>query len=199
MFRSIGFNPAIQKIDNFVNNYRTWGKTFDKASVIKYHSDILGFLGKELKFRISGNRIDIYLKDYKLYCDIQNSMESYIVTVYEPASDHELSTLEQNTKIVLCNQYPHDNFKYKITFKSMPSSIRLNLINWAKKYKNGEILVNKSTYTYFEGLSQRHQFSPHYFYVKNEKMKTMATLAAQGYVRRIEEFVLRSSINIGTN
>jgi biotin operon repressor len=77
-----------------------------------------------------------------------------------------------------------------------------NLINvqkrmeiWLDTTLDFRIVAFKSPTTEKYLTENRYYMSDPFIYVKDNSMYMMTLLALQGYVRRIEEFVLRSSIN----
>jgi len=80
----------------------------------------------------------------------------------------------------------------------MPIKIRQELISWAEKYNNDDIYITPSTINHFKSIKKYH-YGTHYFYVKDSKMIMLISMAASGYIRRTEEFVLRNSINTESN
>jgi hypothetical protein len=79
----------------------------------------------------------------------------------------------------------------------MPPKVRNDLITWAEKYGNDDIYITESTRRHFKSL--KYHDGTNYFYVKDSKMITLIAMAASGYIRRTDEYVVRNSINTESN
>lgn len=165
--------------------------TSNLIEFIKQAKEILR--NNNIKRRITHHNIDFYVMSIDEFKSIQLKLKKYITSVSEPTNDDQLTILLENKKYTLCDRLPHDKYRYKITFKDMPFNIRNNLISWAEKYSIDDIYITRSTKNHFK--SPKYHYGTHYFYVKDPKMITLITMAANGYVRRTDEFILRSSIN----
>lgn len=176
-------------------------ETFDEK-FIKYHrninlSKLKNFLqladeyiiDSDIKKRIEGSRISFYFLNNKDFINFANKLNDYVISTAEPLNVQELEALKVNNSYTFCNNLPHKKYKFKISFKDMPVTIRQNLITWAEKYNNEEIYITKSTKKHFKGI--KHHYGSHYFYVKDQKMITFIQLAAAGYIRKIDEYVIR--------
>lgn len=169
-------------------------RVLSKPLLLNYITLIEPYINRDIKIRAEYDTVNIYVKDYNLYQDIQNQLMPFVVNITEPDNDEELNTLLDSNKTVLCNKYPHGDYQYKIYFKPVvPVAVRTTFYNWAKKYQNDQIYINKGTENY---LTQgKNIWGEHCVYLKDKKMIFMVVMAAQGYVKKTEEFVLRSSIN----
>lgn len=147
----------------------------------------------EIKVRAEGSHFNIFVKNVDLFNKIQKDLAEFVYETYEPENDQQLNTLLSNQKYVLCDQLPHDRYKYKIILKNMPEEIRKNFYNWMVKYPSTKIKTSPSTERYLKG--SRYYMSDPFIYIDDNSMYMMTLLSLQGYVRRTEEFILRSSIN----
>jgi len=152
---------------------------------------------EKIKKRIESYFIDFYLETESEYREVQTRLAKYLVRVVEPDNEEQLKTLLENKKYNLCNKLPHDKYRYKVTFKDMPPKVRNDLIAWAERYNNEDIYVTESTRRHFKSL--KYHCGSHYFYVKDSKMITLIAMAASGYIRRTDEYVVRNSINTESN
>ncbi len=152
---------------------------------------------EKIKKRIESYFIDFYLETESEYREVQTRLAKYLVRVVEPDNEEQLKTLLENKKYNLCNKLPHDKYRYKVTFKDMPPKVRNDLIAWAEQYNNEDIYVTESTRRHFKSL--KYHCGSHYFYVKDSKMITLIAMAASGYIRRTDEYVVRNSINTESN
>jgi hypothetical protein len=152
---------------------------------------------EKIKKRIESYFIDFYLETESEYREVQTRLAKYLVRVVEPDNEEQLKTLLENKKYNLCNKLPHDKYRYKVTFKDMPPKVRNDLIAWAEQYNNEDIYVTESTRRHFKSL--KYHCGSHYFYVKDSKMIILIAMAASGYIRRTDEYVVRNSINTESN
>jgi len=152
---------------------------------------------KNIKKRIENYFIEFYLETESEYLEVQTRLAKYLVRVAEPDNDEQLKTLLENKKYNLCNKLPHDKYRYKVTFKYMPPKVRNDLITWAEKYGNDDIYITERTRRHFKSL--KYHDGTNYFYVKDSKMITLIAMAASGYIRRTDEYVVRNSINTESN
>ena len=152
---------------------------------------------EKIKKRIEHSFIDFYLETESEYLEVQTKLAKYVVRVAEPDNEGQLKILLENKKYNLCNKLPHDKYRYKVTFKYMPPKVRNDLITWAEKYGNDDIYITESTRRHFKSL--KYHDGTNYFYVKDSKMITLIAMAASGYIRRTDEYVVRNSINTESN
>lgn len=189
---SESFKIALQ---NHINRsfYRVnHSELMEFLSIYKNYADLI-----DVKKRIEGNCISLYLKSYDLYQTTQKDFKKFLIEISEPENETDLQTLLEDKKYNLCNSLPHGKYRFKITFKEMPVKVRNDLIQWAEKYNNDEIFVTKSTRKHLK--SAKYTYGSYYVYVKDPKMITLVAMAASGYIRRTDEFVLRPGINTDIN
>ncbi len=155
------------------------------------------FSNPEVKTRVEYHSVDFYFLDAKSYEEAEKKLLNYVTYTWEPSNNEELKLLLDNKKIILCNKLPHDKYRYKIYFKEMKPSTRQNLISWAEKYNNNEIFITNATKIHFNNI--KYKYCDHYFYAQDNKILFMLEIAASGFIRKIEEFVLRNGINTENN
>jgi len=150
--------------------------------------------GDIAKYRIEGNSINFFVTDKDTYDSILNDLAKYVVSKTEPESEIELNALNTKNKIVLCDAYPHGIYRYKVTFKADTDQLKKTLLSWHKTYPETTIKFSKQT---IENLTYDKTFYWQYsfLYIQDEKFLSMLYLLGNGYIRRVEEYVLRSSIN----
>jgi len=187
--------PAVKKMcqqsgDIWPSRYR---KNIDKKKLFEYASLIEPFVEDEIRLRAEGSTINIYVKNVKLYNKLIDSLKDYVVKITEPVNESELSALLSNNKFVLCDELPRKIFKYKVVLKSMPVGVKESLLKWADQYPSDKIMI--PDHTRRELTAEKSWWTNCYMYVSDSSMLMMVTLATQGYIRRTEEFIVRSSIN----
>ena len=173
------------------------GPGIDTSNLKKFAKDSMEFFqNNNIKKRIERNDIDFYILTKQEADQLLQKLKNYVISITAP-DDEELNTLLENTKYTLCDKLPHDKYRYKITFKDMPVKVRNDLIAWAERYTDNEIYITKSTRNHFKAV--KYHYGTHYFYVRDSKMITLIAIAASGYVRRTDEYVVRNSINTESN
>lgn len=183
-----------EKFNEVILINQRWS-TFNRISEFDlktFTSDAIEFLeNKDIKTRAESRTFDLYLPTYDLYYTAQNVLRKYLYSITEPSSEEELQTLLENTKYVLCKTLPKGKYRYKVIFKEMPANTKLNLINWAEKYNNDDIYISPRTQMHFKGYKNR--WGTHFFYLKDSKMITLLAMAAGGYIRKTEEYIVRKN------
>ncbi len=147
---------------------------------------------KNIKKRIENKTINFYVLNEEMLNEIEHCLSDFIYSITSPSNYQELETLQSENNYIFCKNLPHKNYRFKVTFKEMPLNIRQNLINWAEKYNNDDIYINNSTKVHFKGI--KYKYGTHYFYIKDKKMLSFIMLAASGYVRKTDEFIVRESL-----
>jgi hypothetical protein len=154
---------------------------------------ILPYKAQGGKLRFEGDCITFFLKDRTQYETIHKELEEFIIGSWEPASDDETNMLLANNKLVIVDNLPFNTYTHKVIFKSLPRDKRSNLLLWLEKYPSGDIKISKSTLSYLN--NDRYWKQDPFVLIKDPKMATMMSLIVGDHIRRIEQYVLRSSIN----
>jgi hypothetical protein len=179
--------------DNNVDNLAAHYRKINFVELLKFARSLEPYLGDKIKIRVFVGGVDIYIQDKSIYEELQHKLQKYVREIFEPVNAVELDAMLSNNKIILRDSYPKEKYKYKIIFKTLPISVRESLSKWIGNYKEGEVYASPGTLDYLR--YGKGVWTEHYIYVKDNKMVTMVLLASQGYIRRTEEYVLRSSIN----
>ena len=83
-------------------------------------------------------------------------------------------------------------YKYRVFFKSnFPQDKRLVFLSWANKYGN-KLLISETSVRWL--MSKRLYVNNPFMYVTDDKMLSMVGLYLSGYVKKIEEFILRENV-----
>ena len=165
----------------------------DKQRLLKYCTSLQLLDTNSYKLRIEGSHVNYFFTDKAAYEKAIEALEEFVSCVYEPEDDQVLNAIVGDKKTVVCNELPHGKYTHKVIFKQMPLDIRNNLLEWTKRYNSDMLYVSPGTERYLSGSRYYHQ-DP-FLYVANGQMLMMVGFAAQGYVRRTEQFIPRSSIN----
>lgn len=169
-------------------------REIDKPKLLNYINILEKFLNQDLKVRAESNTVNLFTEDKNLYKTLQKELAEYIVFISEPRTNEELKLLQTNKKYIICDELPKGKFKFKVTLRlKIPANVRKNLAAWLLKYSDSSIDLTPSNLELLQ--SGRAWWKECPIYVADDKMLTLLTLASGGYLRKTEEFVLRSSIN----
>jgi len=182
----------------FINLFRLIAHRFP-GSQIQYEdfdtfTKVFDKYGNVIRYRIESNTINFFTSDKDVYDQICVDLAKYIVSVTEPYSDIELNVLNAKNKIVLCDTYPHGIYKYKVIFKPNSTQIKNTLLNWHKIYPETTIKFSKTTIGILAS-PKSYYWQYGFLYLQDEKFLSMLYLLGTGYIKRVEEYVIRSSIN----
>jgi len=178
-----------------INSHWAKRKNIDTVLLYNYMSILEHYIALGVKLRIEHDQINIFVKDPELYQEIARELEDYVINVSEPADIDELEIMASDNKIVLCNHIPKKKYQYRVVFKDMEANEAANILAWAEKYNEDCIGIPSGTRRYFSTGERSFWPSACYFYARDRSMVMMITLAATGKIRKVEEFVPRSSIN----
>jgi hypothetical protein len=168
--------------------------TFQEFQFLKTFASILDDLKvHQIKTRYEGSNVNFFLKDKSLYDLFLQKFENYIFQTWEPVNDDEAQFMLDNSKIVIVDQYPHKIYTHKVIFRQLPIEKKEILMNWFKKYGSNVFKISSTTEEYLSG--KRYWAQDPFVLVGDTKMLIMLGLQCNEYIKRIEKFVLRSSIN----
>lgn len=150
-------------------------------------------LTEELQTRAEGRRFNIFCKDRVLLDNIYAAIEQWAVGVYGPTTEEELKFMLSNGhKKILRDVLPKDGFQYRIYLKTNWNiDKRTSFLRWADKFPE-TIIIADGTRDWFDN-TKKWFYNP-FIYVKDEKTMTMVGLFASGYVKKVEEFILRENL-----
>ena len=168
----------------------------DKVALLEFTYGIEPFieLKDQLQIRVEGRRYNIFCRDRVLLENIYNAVKPWVQRVSGPTTEEELNyMLDNGHKKILRDVLPKDGYKYRVYFReSWSIESKIEFAKWSAKFPN-TINIGQSSKKWLES-GQRWVYNP-FMYVKDEKTLTMVGLFASGNVKRVEEFILRSSIN----
>ena len=168
----------------------------DKDALLAFTTGLEPFLElkDQLQTRVEGRRYNIFCKDPVLLENIYKAVAPWVERVSGPTTEEELDYLLDNGhKKILRDVLPKDGYKYKVYIReSWSLEGRAAFAEWADKFPD-TINISQSSKKWLDG-KQRWLYNP-FMYVKDNKTLTMVGLFTSGNVKRVEEFVLRSSIN----
>lgn len=171
----------------------------------KYHNelDTLDFAKRctkywdqEIQLRVENSTMSIFCKNEKLFYEMELDFAKWLREIHAPANRKELDFLmAQNKRRVVCNNLPYEKYKYRIAFKTtMDINLRQSFKTWIEKYGDKASITNH-TMQWFDNGRSGYGWNP-VMLIEDSATLSMALLFLGGNARYIEEFVLRSSINI---
>ena len=192
-----GPNPSYVSKTPF---YTHWGKPkapseYEKSQLLEFCTILSNFSDKDCKFRVERSTLGIFLKDKTLYDTMVLALREFVKEQWQPENDDILNILLTNKKTIICNEYPHGQYRFKVTLKPFKGVAGVNLLEWLEKYSAEKLFISDGSKEY---LATNNPAVDPWIYVADEKMAMMLTFASGGNVRRCEEFILRSSINISS-
>ena len=187
-----GIEEAI-KFCNNPNDNRN-GRSYtpvDKAQLLEYIKVAKDIFASDIQKRAEWSTINYYTGDLAVYSNIQSTLKDWIVSVTEPASDADIKSLQAKESLVLCNELPYEKFKYRVFMRyQMPLHQKANFLSWLKNYQD-TVRPSKSTVKWLENKSPYMQ-DP-FIHVQDRNHLLMVNLFLSGYIKKVEEFVLRDA------
>lgn len=171
-------------------------KNIDKIDLKKFAKIVKPILETgNVQVRTEGKHYNIFLSDRDLFAKIKKDLYPWITHITSPSTDEEFNFLMNNGhKKVLCAELPHKKFRYRVYLKERTSrETRGKFLKWAENYKDKSIKISKTTEVWLNG--GKFYIQNPFFYVENEKMLSMMLLFLDGNHRKVQEFILKSSIN----
>lgn len=150
---------------------------------------------KQYQIRAEGHNAGIFTNDPQLVDTIENGLAKFVTEITKPVDDTHAAFLMGNKNKIICDEYPHENYKFKIHFKNGEINDQVfmkNFLGWASKY-SGKIHIPKGTTRMLDGSSHSY-FYGQYYYAKDDKMASMALMFMGNYLNKVEEFVLKSEV-----
>ena len=145
--------------------------------------------------RAEGKSVSIFAENREDTYKIVEIMKEWVVHLTEPASDNECEfLLENGHKKILCSALPKDGmYRYRVYIKqNMQLSTREKFYEWMQKFPL-KFNISITTKKWLTGA--RHYVQSPFFYVSDQKMLSMVGLYLGNHVQRVEEFIVRTSIN----
>lgn len=162
-----------------------------------FYWKIKEFIKKDIQIRIEYNTFSIFLNDEVLLNKIIKKIPTYIKYVYIPYDDNEKDFILTNGRHkTICEQYPHKKYQFKVTFNDKFQRIdKKEFLQWLEKNDKENFKFTKTTMLFLEEKSKYNYVYNPTAYVLNEKLLSYLSLYLSSYIQKIEEFVLRESIN----
>lgn len=189
------FRPWIEQI----NNYKHWSMNQTitnemKESLVRFMDHVEPFLEKDIQIRAEGSHFNIFCRDTLLRDRMVKALNEWITDVYGPESDEELAFMMSNSnKKIVCNKLPYEQYRYKVYLKSsMPMDSRNQFLSWILKYPDTTRVSDTSQYWL---NSKKYWMQSPFMYVEDDKTLAMIGLFLGSNIKKVEEFILRSSIS----
>jgi hypothetical protein len=169
-------------------------RLLDKTEYLEFTNLVAPYIeNPNVKIRVEGSHFNLFCKDKSLLETIDKDLNKWIRKISGPTTDEELEFLLSNGhKKILRDVLPKEKYKYRIYFKSkFPADKRLSFITWADKYGD-RLEISDNSRRWLSG--SRHYAQDPFMYVEDEKMLSMAGMYLSGYVKKVEEFLLREKV-----
>jgi hypothetical protein len=147
---------------------------------------------EEIQIRVEGAHFNLFCKDPAILEEIDNALSKWVHKIVGPTTLEELEFMMSNGhKKILRDELPKLKYRYRVFFKSkFPADKRSSFLVWANKYYD-KIEISDSSYDWLKGTKWYVQ-DP-FMYVEDDKMLSMAGLFLSGYIKKVEEFILREN------
>jgi len=167
----------------------------DKVTFLEFVNAVEPFLERkeDIQIRVEGSHFNLFCKDPAILEEIDTAVSKWVTKISGPTTPEELKFLLSNGhKKILRDELPKEKYKYRIYFKSkFPADKRESFLRWADKY--GDKLDISGTSRRWL-LGQRHWAQDPFMYVDDDKMLSMTGMYLSGYVKKVEEFILRENV-----
>lgn len=163
----------------------------------RFYEKVKPFYDEDLQIRVEGRRFNLFIKDKDLLDRVCKELEEWIFEVTTPASEEELEYMVANGhKKRVCDNYPNEKYRYRVHLKQTTGhETRKRFYEWLTKYGNRAHVI-PSTESWLTG--DAYYCRNPYFYVEDSSLLSMVGMFLGNDLRRVEEFILRSSINTGS-
>jgi hypothetical protein len=176
-----------------------WTNIYRRHHNVDIH-DIVDFTEKLkpcfdlVKIRIEHDFLDIYTEDRQIYDTLSNSLSKWTKYVWEPENQEYLNfLLSSNSVKILCDEYPHKKYRYKVYIKQKLSlETKKNFASWVKNYPEKIITTGDSTAWLNEEIA--YTWNP-CVYIEDQATLSMVGLFLGSNVQRVEEYITKVSIN----
>lgn len=190
-----GINKTIRVCDGERSLYDFEKKNIDRVDLKKFANQVRPIIETgNVQIRSEGSHYNIFLADKQLLTSIQKNLYPWITQITSPSTDEEYDFLMDNGhKKVLCDHLPHNKYVYRVYLKERTNKdIGYKFLKWSEKYPD-TIKIAKTTSEWLEG--RKFYIQSPFFYVENAKTLSMVLLFLDGNHKKIQEFILKSSIN----
>jgi hypothetical protein len=183
---------------NLDDNAPHWSRTAlnkeQKYDLLMFVDAVEPFLKlkDQLQTRIESSHFNIFCKDLVLLETIHNALEPWVYRVVGPTTEEERDfMLDNGYKKILRDRLPHGGYQYKVYFKSQwDTTDRQEFFKWATQ-RPDLFIIKLGTEKWLQGW--RWVYDPN-IYVKDAKTMTVLGLKISGYVRRVDEYILRENL-----
>lgn len=172
----------------------------DKAELLLFTVKVEPYLDlkktKEGQIRAEGRHFNLFCRDKQMMEAISAALAPWVTNIYGPATDEELAfMLASDNKQITCDQLPYKKYQFRIYLKNdMPLDRRRKFLEWGKTYQD-RILISGQTKRWLDNNMYYTYMQSPFLYVEDAKSLTMVGLFLGGNVKKVEEFIPRSSIN----
>ena len=192
-----GVKQTLDWCNGLTEDKWTYGmyRNVDKVELGIFCRKVIGTLeGKDLQIRSEHTRFNIFCKDVDLLSAIKKEFSPWIVSITAPKNKLEYEFLLNNGhKKVLCDDFPHKQYRYKVIIAQNTNSVsKEKFLAWSKRFPE-KIRIANSTELWL--MHQKYYLQDPFFYVADEKTLSMVCLYLGNSCRKIQEFILKSSIN----
>lgn len=165
----------------------------NKDELLKFGRAVNQFMHSpdSIQIRAENSHFNLFCKDYDVFDNIVSALEPWIKETHSPETEEDYCLLLSDRKIVLCNSFPHEKFKYKVVFKPyFEDTIKEQINTFIKNQNAEEYKVSKATQRWLD-LNIHYTQDPFVYFTDN-KILTFLMLICGDRIKKVEEFVVRN-------
>lgn len=178
------------------NDFDKWAFRGSEKSEVQHFIDCYKQIeGMNVFARAEGKSVSIFVESRTDTDKILEIMKEWVWQLTEPASDDECEfLLENGHKKIICDRLPKDGmYQYRVYIKqNMQALAREKFYEWMQKFPL-KFNISITTKKWLTGA--RPYVQAPFFYVSDQKMLSMVGLYLGNHVQKVEEFIVRTSIN----
>jgi len=170
-------------------------KRINRKELKKFILALEPYITKEdgFKTRTEGSRFSYYTADLDEIKTLSKELKWCCSETWGPTTQQELDYLLSNRRKMLCDALPYEQYRFKVFLReNTPVGVRTQFHTWKSNYTQDDIKVSGSTEYWLSG-SKRYVQSP-FFYIKDEKLLTFASLFLSSHVKTVYEYIPRHTV-----
>jgi len=164
-----------------------------RQRLLDFFKRINSLSNENIAVRSESGHYNIFVDNRDLFNKIVKIMYPFISSTTEPENDDILEFLQQNNKINVVDSLPYGKFSVKVTFKELSDQDKIVLLKLIKTLPTDHYSLSKTTFLYLNN-EVRWMQNP-FMYAKDDKTLSFLALIANNSIKKLERFVLKSSIN----
>jgi hypothetical protein len=170
-------------------------KKINREKLLSFINTIEPYISKEdgFKTRTELTKFSYFTANLSDVQALAKELEWCCTKIWGPSTQQELDYLLSNRRKLLCEHLPYGQYKFKVQLReSTPTSVKTQFYNWANNYSNDDISISHSTASWLSG-ARRYCQAP-FFYIKDEKLLTFASIFLSNHINSVHEYIPRHTV-----